>query len=322
MGNIGSEFDCKGCACSCEDAALAARYGDVYGGAKAPEQFPFQEEVCNFQEASPYPGSMQDRKDMMLSSPGMGLPAERTSGSRLREESPDMTPRQPPGAGQPRQSWQDLDASGNYHLHFNIRQGERFGLQLVESHGTNPSGCLVVASVEPTGPFASTSRGSPGLFAGDIILKANNRKGAATTLRDIFNQVGASGGELDLVVQSRPAAFDACLQRVGPSAKKLGLSICIDRADNLPRMRVRVLRDEGLVPRWNEMNGTKRICVGDYITQVNGVATSADKMFKLLQGGKEGDDLEVHIETPDRDQPRQDMDEAAMSPQPTPRPST
>jgi len=210
MGNAASELECKVWSCSCEDAC-AGKYGEGYVGGKVPE-YPWQEEVCQFEESS---GGMQNLKDMVWSSP-----AERTWANH-REDSPASPNHFSPGpATNPRQSWQDLDADGNYHLQFNLHPGSRSGLQLVESRDPQPSGLLVVSSVEPTGPFAYTSRQSSGLFAGDVIMKVNRRRGAANSLRDLLNQAVSQGGELALVVQARPAAFDVFVKRDGPNWKK------------------------------------------------------------------------------------------------------
>jgi len=209
-----------------------------------------------------------------------------------------------------RQSWQDLDADGNYNLGFNYRQGDRFGLQLVEikdrAAPSSSVGLLVVAHVELSGPFAYTSKNSPGLFPGDLITKANGSRGTADTLRDIVNQITTAGGQLDLVVQSRPAAFDVQLKREGPNHKKLGLSVAIDKADTIARMRVLQVRDEGLIPKWNETNGLLRICRDDWITQVNGVTGNAKDMYNALLASSEGQELEFRVETPSRDAPRKE----------------
>jgi len=310
---MGAVTSCEpDCACACEDSG-AGRYADSNAGGKPPE-YPWSEEVCRFQEAS---NGTQNAKDVMFSSPGLpSSPAHR--GSRNPEDYSPATPATPAPA---RQSWQDLDADGNYHLTFNLRPGDRIGLQLVETRDPRP-GLLTVSSVESTGPFAYTSRESPGLFSGDVIMKVNKRRGAATSLRDLLNQAASSGGELLLMVQARPAAFDVSLKREGPNCKKLGLSIQIDREDQIPRMRVRTVRTEGLIPKWNEMNGATRICQGDWITQVNGVGKSADLMFKMMQVSNEGEALELQIETPSRDLPRQDLEPIASpmaSPMPSPR---
>lgn len=308
MGQAASELECKVCSCSCEDGLL--RYGDAHGGGKPPE-YPWQEEVCQLEENA---ADFRNRKDVMYESP-----ADRTYAARSSEDSPASSPNtfSPAVYDNRRQSWQDLDADGNYHLHFNLPPGDRLGLQLVEMRGPQPSGVLAVSSVESTGPFAYTSRQSPGLFSGDIILKVNRKRGGAAGLRDVLNQAVSAGGEVALLVQARPAAFDVLIKRSGPNWKKLGLSVAIDRADQIPRMRVRTVRNEGLVPKWNEMNGTLRICQGDWITQVNGVGKSADVMFKMIQANTEGEELELRIETPSRDVPRQELEQIA-SPMATP----
>merc|ERR1712192_23546 len=87
-----------------------------------------------------------------------------------------------------------------------------------------------------------------------------------------------------------------------------GLSVAIDRADTIPRMRVRTVRDEGLIPLWNDRNGTMRICSGDWITQVNGVTKTAEEMYAMIQATPEGGNLQLRIETPSRDAPRPDLD--------------
>merc|ERR1712070_1025894 len=99
------------------------------------------------------------------------MPASRARGSRNREAPEVRSPNSPdsPCLRPLRQSWNDLDSKGNYHLHFNFRQGDRFGVQLLDVHDPPPNGLLVVAHVEPLGSFAFTSMHSPGLFAGDII---------------------------------------------------------------------------------------------------------------------------------------------------------
>jgi hypothetical protein len=193
-------------------------------------------------------------------------------------------------------------------LHFVFKPGERFGVQLVDCANPPPLGLLAVAHVEPLGTFASTTKFSPGLFAGDTILSANRRTGTAAVLRDVMNQAHANGGELFLVAQPRPAAFDVVMKRGGPNWRKLGLSVAIDRADSIPRMRVRTVRDEGLIPQWNETNGAMRICAGDWITQVNGTIKAAEEMYAMIQNTPEGGNLELRVETPSRDTPRQDLE--------------
>jgi len=311
MGNVASELtECKGL-CSCEDS-FPAKYGEAHGGGRPPE-YPWGEEVCTFAES---PGTLQNNKDMTFSSPGPpGAPASRTWG---KDRSPDDSPASPASPVKLRQSWQDLDADGNYHLQFNLRAGDRFGLQLVETRDPQPISLLVVSSVEPTGPFAQTSRQSPGLFSGDVIIRANKKRGSAASLRDVINQVVLHGGELDLVIEARPASFDALIRRVGPNWKKLGLSVAIDRMDQIPRMRVRTVRNEGLVPKWNETHPSLRICQGDWITQINGIGNSAEEMHKMIQANTQGEELELRMETPSRDLPRQELDPLS-SPMPTPR---
>lgn len=309
MGVVASEFD-KACSCSCEDAC-AAKYGDNAGGQMVvPPDYMWQEEVCRFEETS----SNHIHGNYNQQAPALD--------SRHSDRSPLPSPGRSSGSpprspGNQRQSWQDLDADGNYHLHFMFRPSDRFGLQLVEFHNPPPDGLLVVAQVEQSGSFASTAKHSPGLFAGDVIMQVNRRNGTAAALRDTVNQVATNGGELSLVVQSRPAAFDVYMKRDGPNWKKLGLSVAIDRADSIPRMRVRTVRNEGLIPKWNETHGSLRICTGDWITQVNGIIKSAEEMFAMVQATKEGHELELRIETPARDGPREEMNIA--SPRSSPR---
>lgn len=320
MGAAGSEFECKACSCSCDPFGSShPRHGEVYGGSGLPPESPWRDEMLQY-EAPTYNPSYQ-RKDPGPPPGPPTAPAGRTHGSRNREvfsESPDDSPKRraiPPPLDSPRsprnedrQSWQDLDADGNYHLHFFVKRGDRFGLQLIETSDPAPMGLLVVAYVELSGTFAFTSKRSPGLFAGDMIMQVNRQQGSAASMRDVVNQVATNGGQLFLVVQSRPAAFDVCMKREGPNWKKLGLSVAIDKHDSIPRMRVRTIRTEGLIPQWNERHGSMRICAGDWITQVNGITKNAEQMYAMIQASREGQDLELRVETPSRDAPRQELE--------------
>lgn len=229
-----------------------------------------------------------------------------------------FSPPQSPSHSPQRKSWQDLDANGNYHLHFFLKRGDPAGLQLVETYDQRSHGILIVDHVESSGQFAFTSSGSPGLFPGDVIMQVNRQGGPAIGLRDIVNQVAANGGQLFIVVQSRPAAFDVMLKREGPNSKKLGLSVAIDRAEIIPRMQVRTVRNEGLIPEWNDKNGSLRICAGDFIMQVNGFTRAAEDMYAMISESVHGDVLELRIETPPRDAMRHDPEMASPFLNPAP----
>jgi len=216
-----------------------------------------------------------------------------------------------------RQSCRDVDGDGNYHLHFMYQPGlvdldgkaisTCFGLQLMDAKlETDVSGLLVVSHVEPSGSFAYTSKHSPGLYAGDTILQVNGTKGSAETLRGIVNQIATNGGQLDLIVRPRPEQFDVVLQRKGP--KKVGVSASMDRADPIPRMRVRTIRHEGLVQEWNTANPALWVCRGDWITQVNGVTKTPEEMYAMILSSTQGQELKFRIEPPARDAPRQEME--------------
>jgi hypothetical protein len=183
----------------------------------------------------------------------------------------------------------------------------RFGLDLVETQDPQPSGLLVVAHVDPYGSFTRTTMHAPGLSAGDVILEANGIQGKAANLRDAVNQVATNGGQLDVRVQPRPPSFVVTLVREGALWKKLGLSIEIDRESVEARIRVLAVRDEGLVPKWNELHGCLRVCPKDWITQVNHLSKNSREMFKLIEQSTEGQILELRIETPSRDVLRQGL---------------
>lgn len=304
MGNSSTGPDLNTvCSCNCEDG-YTAKYGDVYGGGTRAPEYSWQEEVCQLEGAQWAP---REKGAPSAPSPKRGsrnrefvVPPHPASSTQRSAPSSPSKERRP--------SWRDLGSDGNYYLRFRFNSGSKFGLQLTETRDPQPFGSLVVASVDPLGVFADNVDNGPGLFAGDIIQQVNQVRGTAASLRDVLNQIATSSGDIDTVVQPRPATFDVFLKREGPNWKKLGLSVAIDRADTAPRMRVRTVRNEGLVPKWNETHGSMRVCVGDWITQVNGITKSAEEMYAMIQASSEGQILELRVETPSRDTPRQELD--------------
>lgn len=299
MGVSTSDLDC---ACTCEDRN-ASKYAEGDAGQ------PTRGTECPWQDEDVVPAYPK----AVTSTPSKDIVSHRRSNQGLETTPATTRSHVSPGWGSNspspfRPPIQDLQKDGTYLLHFSYHPGDRFGLDLVEIRDESDEGFLVVSRVDPLGAFSYTSDCTPGLFPGDVIVEANELRGAASWLRDVVNQVALAGGILDVIAQPRPAIFEVTIRRDGPLWKKLGLSVAIDREDKHAHMRVRSVREEGLVAQWNEANGGKRVCTGDWIIEVNGVRRSAEEMFKLISTSTEGEMLSMKVQIPSRETPRQELE--------------
>lgn len=208
----------------------------------------------------------------------------------------------------------DLMPPGDSHrLQFDFKLGSRVGVQMIMVPDPQRSASLVIAHVEPNGAFTYTADGGPGLFAGDAIVEVNGYEGGPSELKSLLAEAVLTSGLIDVVAQPRPAEFDVTLKQTGPLKLKLGVSVAIDKNDKTS-MRVRIVRSEGLVPSWNQKNGLRRICKGDWITQVNGISGNAEAMHAEIQAqaSSENASLVFRIKTPPREL-REDLNDDLVS---------
>lgn len=224
-------------------------------------------------------------------------------------------------------------------LTFAIQPGEPLGLELVVPGAGGSPGApaaraafLVVAAVEPRGPLAQAQDG-PGLRPGDRILHVDidagacghkeatpstasgvNESPSATSLWARLDEANGLGGSLCVQIQTRPTCFEVVLERQGPQWHRLGLSVGIDKK-RPSLMRVRAVREHGLAPAWNAANASRRICAGDWITQVNDCCQDALEMYAEVQRSGEGSQLLLRLATLPRQQPPWGQQAEATSPE-------
>jgi hypothetical protein len=187
----------------------------------------------------------------------------------------------------------DLDADDREcRLRFQLPPAAPFGLQLTEarcgSRGTSSSSALVVQHVTACSSLAKTIDGQPGIYAGDVIIEANGRRGTAAEVRDVLQQAVASSGTRDitLAVCRRPSIFDVEIP-LDASKQKLGIVAVIDKA--YPGcVLVQSVRSEGIVPEWNAAHASLQICAGDLITEVNSISNDASAMCLEMQNNPRG----------------------------------
>eukprot|EP00927_Polykrikos_kofoidii_P018963 TRINITY_DN18828_c0_g2_i1.p1 TRINITY_DN18828_c0_g2~~TRINITY_DN18828_c0_g2_i1.p1 ORF type:complete len:390 (-),score=73.06 TRINITY_DN18828_c0_g2_i1:294-1463(-) len=191
-------------------------------------------------------------------------------------------------------------------LKFDLGSGQPIGLELCvvdddavqfshRGHDTSNGGdALVVVAISEESPLAAKpadERGLHGLIEGDAILEVNSGGTAdASELLLRLQEVERSGGQLTLLVLSRPSTFEVQLEG-GTSSNshpswKLGLSVEkvpgeVDGASE--RVRVAAIMYDGLVNSWNATSGLRRVCVGDIIMRVDGVAASARSICEALR---------------------------------------
>lgn len=180
-------------------------------------------------------------------------------------------------------------------LHFKVPKDALFGLAVA-----NVTKLIVVVNVDPEGLFVYTAKGTPGLFPGDVIQSVNGIEDPVG-IRKALSQIATNGGNIDILLHTRPSIFDVTLHREGSVWNRLGISVKLDQAAKPPKMIVQHVRSEGLIPAWNEAHGAFRVCRCDCITAVNGVRKSVEEMQEALQAGKIGDILGLRIETPFRE---------------------
>eukprot|EP00747_Dinoflagellata_sp_TGD_P206407 gnl/TRDRNA2_/TRDRNA2_80123_c0_seq1.p1 gnl/TRDRNA2_/TRDRNA2_80123_c0~~gnl/TRDRNA2_/TRDRNA2_80123_c0_seq1.p1 ORF type:complete len:299 (+),score=45.39 gnl/TRDRNA2_/TRDRNA2_80123_c0_seq1:47-943(+) len=268
----------KGCQCQCND--------DCYDAASITEmksaEGAWQEEICNA-EMTPWRSPFPPR-------PG-GSSNEARSVRRHENYNDSSVPDPVPGP------------DGLYRFNFSLRPGD-LGAQFVELVDPRPGGSLVASQVDLKAPLSRCGPG-PGLVAGDLIVEVNGRRGNAVQLNAALKQAASQGGNLALAVRPRPPVFDVEMVRQGYHWDRLGLSVVIDKAEP-DRIRVRAVRDEGLVPIWNASHGPLQVCVGDWITEVDGAPGTSNQLYTAIQGTTEGSSLQLRIVAPPRSAPYQD----------------
>jgi len=308
MGNNTSALKCECCREEKDDASIHTVYQHAYA-------YAWDEEVCSLRKhadswrpeqgcnatksLAPSSGNRNNTSmahvcpaDPHSKAPAQSLPLTKGAES-IRATITGTTPMSTTSsAGQP-------SVSERNRLVFTIRPGDRFGMQLAEDKGDDPGGALVVVNVETGTTFSRTADGHPGIFPGDTILEVNGRSGHTAILRNSLQQLVTSGSnkQVCLLVQPRPPVFDVELNREGPAWQKLGVSVAVDKVKG-ESLIVLAVRDEGLVPTWNARCGTTRVCVGDWVTHVNGISHNAEKMCTAVQGSHEGSKLSLRVVTP------------------------
>lgn len=184
---------------------------------------------------------------------------------------------------------------------FRIQQSDRFGMVLEDAAEPLPGGLLVVGSIEASSVFARTVTGGCGLIAGDTIEAVNGLCGSAVALREALRLAFSARGQktVELALRSRPPAFN--IELFSDGRQKLGITASTDKANEWCLVVDR-LHSEGLVPSWNEANGSLRICKDDLITHVNGIkgiSHGVSSMKKEIQRSfAQGCKLRFRVVTP------------------------
>lgn len=175
--------------------------------------------------------------------------------------------------------------------------GQLQGLKLLVLEDQPPAGLLVVEGAEEEAQMLRKPTESPGVRPGDVIVQVGGACAAAQEMLRLVHQAADARGSVQVVVQPRPASFEAELDRTGPLWDKLGLSVAIDKK-NPSFMVVRAIREEGLAADWNRSHSTLRICIGDRIDRVNECSGSAVGMNAEIQKSGQGSVLRLLISTP------------------------
>jgi hypothetical protein len=188
--------------------------------------------------------------------------------------------------GQPVESHSASDdmpkEDGERRCYFSVNPEDRFGMVLEETLEPLPQGLLIVSGMDAGSAFMRTSSGAPGIRAGDVIVEVDGQRGRASELREaLVNQFSINGQRMiSLVVRSRPSAFNIELWRRG--GKKTGLTVGVDKT-NAECLLVQNVHAKGLAPAWNAAHGSLRICKGDLITHVNGIAQDVEAMKREIE---------------------------------------
>lgn len=271
----------------------------------------WQEEVCPPDTSSTPAWQLPMRRGPLPRTP---LPSECPGKVKIPllaaiKEPPEPDHHYPPAvdmAHQPLQTASEAAKSESQpcRVQVELQPGEDLGLQLTELTGDSQSGAegaLLVTVVERGAiAHAFTSSGSsPCLLPGDTVVQVSDRPGEAADLRARLENIVLYGGILGLSVCKRPATFSVELYRSGPLWHTFGMRAVIDKAD-ADRIQVVAIFQEGLVPTWNAAHGLLQVLAGDSITQVNGIAKSAYKMWAEMRAAGEGSTLQLRVETPPR----------------------
>lgn len=161
-------------------------------------------------------------------------------------------------------------------LSFKLEPGATLGVRCVEAKAPdNNSTILVINSVADKSPLGSSSD-QVGLAPGDVILEVSGQGGASAELLAVIQEARKNGGQLDLVVRSRPDTFWIVLDRIEASLK-MGLKL-LHHDDAVNQLEVQSVSDGGAVATWNEKNTFNHVCPGDLITAAS--AVNSDSLVK------------------------------------------
>merc|ERR1712187_416649 len=64
--------------------------------------------------------------------------------------------------------------------------------------------------------------------------------------------------------------------------EKLGLQVFLHRSKDHPLLKVKAIKEDGLVPRWNARYPDRMIKPGDYIISANGQAGSGKRTLEII----------------------------------------
>jgi hypothetical protein len=163
---------------------------------------------------------------------------------------------------------------------FDLEPKQSLGARFAEIRDPEPGGTLVLTSITEKSALLLTTNNTPGIRAGDVILKVAGESGGRARLLELLQQAKESGGRLEISVQTRPAVFEVELLR--KDDEKMGIVVAV-HDDVSDRVEIRQVSDDGAVPSWNEKNYKNQIVSGDWIWSVNGVAGAANEMISSMQ---------------------------------------
>lgn len=202
------------------------------------------------------------------------------------------------------------DEAGHLCLHFDLarcKDEDRSSVEFaVSEYSENllPPG-LVVTRVHPKAALAMTAFGARGLVPGDTVLEVDGRSCAAQELRSHIDEALFLGAWVKLLVKPRPAYFDVKMERKGRFWSRLGVQVMLHVAvltAGHSEVRVAHVRERGLLPEWNATHGpSQQILLGDRITHVNGISSSAQDVYEAMdQDAVMGTWLHLRVATPPR----------------------
>merc|ERR1719498_622981 len=148
-------------------------------------------------------------------------------------------------------------------------------------------------------PLAITCSGHPGVLPGDTIQQISDPKHGI--IGDTIQQLELAlckGGEVDLLIATRPPQFDVDIFCGDNFSRALALLVTIERQHG-DRIKVQSVRDRGLLRAWNEENPHCQVMPGDWITHVNGEAKSARELADDIRNyqGFEDNSIQLTIHT-------------------------